>query len=73
MKKVEFSKNDEYSYDVFVNEYKYGKLVFDKENGVWGLWSIDGGTDVFYFEDLKETQDTITEEINDFDDEDFLN
>ena len=71
MKKVEFSKNDEYSYDVFVNEDIYGKLVFDKEHVVWDLFPIDGGTDVLYFEDLKETQDTITEEINNFDDEDF--
>lgn len=73
MKKVEFSKNDNHNYDVFVEGSRYGRLAFDKEHDAWDLWTIDGSTDVLYFEDLKETQATIIEEMNNFEDENFLN
>lgn len=63
---IEFNEVDANKYDVLVNEDDYGTLKFDEDQGAWVLWpnSIDDA--VTYFEDLEETQETITDEIKDF-------
>ncbi|RMC46556.1 hypothetical protein [Lactobacillus sp. ESL0230] len=65
MKKVEFNEVDTNRFDVYVDEDRYGTLEFDKEQNCWVLWpdSIDDG--VSYFDDLQETKETITDELND--------
>lgn len=40
MKKVEISKNGNYSYDIFIEGSRYGRLIFDREHATWDLWTI---------------------------------
>ena len=79
MKKVQFSTTFDYEVqevqvEVIVNGDKYGILEFDHDQNVWVLWpifidddgvlwpvSIDDG--ISYSDDLAETEETITDEI----------
>ena len=63
---VQFDRIDSMSCGVLVDGDDYGTLKFDEDQGAWVLWpnSIDDA--VTYFEDLEETQETITDEIKDF-------
>jgi len=60
---VEFSETSDTEVDVFVDKNRYGKLQFDAEQDVWVLWPIQIDDGVSYFEDLAETEETITDEI----------
>ena len=74
MKKVQFSTPYEEQVEVTVNGYKYGFLSFEEDQNAWVLFpvsidddgvlwpvSIDDG--VSYSDDLAETEETITDEI----------
>ena len=65
MKKVQFSTRYEDRVEVIVNGNNYGTLIFDHEQNVWVLWpsTIDDG--VSYSDDLAETKEIITDEIED--------
>ena len=63
MKKVTFVKNGA-DFDVEVADSNYGKLTFDADRNIWVLWPDDIDDGVSYSEDLKETQDTIIDELN---------
>ena len=65
MKKVKFSTRYEDRVEVIVNGDNYGTLVFDHDKNVWVLWpsTIDDG--ISYSDDLAETEETITDEIQD--------
>lgn len=65
MKKVQFSTRYEDQVEVTVNGDKYGTLKFDHEQSAWVLWpsTIDDG--ISYSENLAETEETITDEIED--------
>ena len=65
MKKVQFSTPYEDRVEVIVNGNNYGTLIFDHEQNVWVLWpsTIDDG--ISYSDDLAETEETITDEIQD--------
>ena len=65
MKKVQFSTRYEDRVEVIVNGNNYGTLIFDHDQNAWVLWSstIDDG--VSYSDDLAETQEIITDEIED--------
>lgn len=65
MKKVQFSTAYENKVEVTVDGDKYGILIFDHEQNVWVLWpsTIDDG--ISYSDDLAETQEIITDEIQD--------
>ena len=69
MKKVEFNEsNAQESVVVFVDGDKYGEIIYDYDQGVWVLWpdQIDDG--VSYFDSLKDTEEAITREIQNFKD-----
>lgn len=63
MKKVQFSTPYEDQVEVTINGDKYGILILDHEQNVWVLWpsTIDDG--ISYSDDLAETQEIITDEI----------
>lgn len=63
MKEVTFVKNGA-DFDVEVEGNNYGKLTFNADQNVWVLWPDDIDDGVSYSEDLKETQDTIIDELN---------
>jgi hypothetical protein len=65
MKKVEFSENDNNKFDVYVDEDRYGTLELDKEQNCWVLWPNDINDGIGYFKDLKETEETIIDDLND--------
>lgn len=68
MKKVEFSAIVDSEVEVTVDGTTYGKLVFDEDQNAWVLWpeQIDDG--ITYDDDLEATKETITDEINDYED-----
>ena len=68
MKNVEFSKAYDNEVLVTVDGDSYGKLVFDAEQNVWVLWPDDIDDGVSYDEYLAETEETITDEIQNFED-----
>lgn len=61
---VEFYKEDDKSYHVWVNDNIYGTLTFDEDQGDWVLYpnKIDDG--ITYFNSLKDTEETITDELH---------
>jgi len=63
---VKFDEVDARKYDVLVDEDDYGTLTFDEDQGAWVLWPISIDDGVTYFEDLEETKEAITDEIEDF-------
>jgi len=63
---IEFNGVDTNKYGVLVNEDDYGTLTFDEEQGAWVLWPISIDDGVTYFEDLEETKEAITDEIENF-------
>ena len=68
MKKVQFSTPYECKdqVEVTIDGDKYGTLKFDREQNAWVLWpsNIDDG--VSYSDDLAETEETITDEIQNY-------
>lgn len=66
MKNVEFSKAYDNEALVTVDGDSYGKLAFDAEQNVWVLWPDDIDDGVSYGEDLAETEEAITDEIQNF-------
>ena len=75
MKKVTFSKDDAKNYGVDVDNKAYGKLVFDYERDdeerthpLWILWPNAIDDAVSYSDDLKETEEDITDEIQSYED-----
>lgn len=63
---VKFDEVDANNCDVLVNEHDYGKLTFDDKENAWVLWPVSIDDGVTYFEDLEETKEAITDEIEDF-------
>lgn len=63
MKKIQFSTPYENQVEVTVNGDSYGSLEFDHEQNVWVLWPVSIDDGVGYSDDLAETEETITEEI----------
>jgi len=63
---VKFDEVDAKKYDVLANGDDYGTLTFDEDQGAWVLWPISIDDGVTYFEDLEETKEAITDEIEDF-------
>ena len=66
MKKVQFSTPYKDQVEVTVDGDKYGILIFDHDQNVWVLWpsTIDDG--ISYSDDLAETEETITDEIQSY-------
>ena len=66
MKKIKFSIPYENQVEVSVDGDKYGILIFDHEQNTWVLWpqAIDDG--ISYSDNLVETEETITEEIQNY-------
>lgn len=66
MKKIKFSIPYENQVEVTVDGDKYGTLILDKEQNAWVLWAsaIDDG--ISYSDDLAETEETITDEIQSY-------
>ena len=62
---VEFENVDAKEIEVTVNGDNYGMLKLD-DQGTWVLWPAAIDDAVSYFEDLEETKETITDEINDY-------
>lgn len=69
MKKIQFSAPYEGQVEVTVDGDSYGFLEFDHEQSAWVLWpsTIDDG--ISYSDDLVETEETITEEIQNYDED----
>ena len=63
---VKFDEVDARNYDVLVSGEDYGKLAFDQEQNAWVLWPNEIDDGVTYFDSLKETKEAITDEINDY-------
>jgi len=63
MKKVQFSTRYEDRVEVTVNGDNYGTLVFNHEQNAWVLWPSNIVDGVSYSDDLSETEETITDEI----------
>jgi hypothetical protein len=63
MDKIKFLFEDENTYDIELNGERYGSLEWDEDQKAWVLWplSIDDG--ITYFEDLKETESYIKDEL----------
>ncbi|PCL24491.1 hypothetical protein CPZ13_00355 [Lacticaseibacillus paracasei] len=66
MKKVQFSTPYEDQVEVTVNGDKYGTLKFDREQNEWVLWPVSIDDGVSYSDDLAETQEIITDEIQSY-------
>lgn len=68
MKKVQFSTPYEHKdqVEVTADGDKYGILMFDREQNVWVLWPSTIGNGVCYTDDLQETEDAITDEIQSY-------
>lgn len=67
MKKIEFSTAYENQVEVTVDGDKYGILIFDCEQGVWVLWATTIDDGISYSDNLAETEETITDEIQSYD------
>ena len=73
VEKVMFQDNGDNSYDVLIcyvgsednYDEKYGTLEYDAEQEAWVLnyKTVYGGDGVTYYENLKETEEEIKEEI----------
>jgi len=66
MKKVKFGIPYENPVEVTVDGDKYGILIFDHEQNVWVLWAITIDDGISYSDDLAETEETITDEIQNY-------
>ena len=65
MKKVQFSTPYKDQVEVTINGDKYGTLIFDHEQSAWVLWPVSIDDGISYSDDLAETEETITDEIED--------
>lgn len=65
MTKIKFIEKDKNTYDVELNGANYGSLEFNSDQNVYVLWfwGCYGDEGVTYFEDLKETEECIADEI----------
>jgi len=63
MKKIKFSTPYEDQVEVIVNGDNYGTLILDHEQNAWVLWPADIDDGVSYSDDLTETEETIIDEI----------
>lgn len=75
IKSIDFLKNTDNSHDVMItyendDQFTYGTLEFDKEQGAWVLWyKGQGGDDgVTYHESLQETEEQVKDEVIDWND-----
>lgn len=66
MKKVQFSAAYENKVEVTVDGDKYGILIFDKEQNAWVLWAVSIDDGISYSDNLVETEETITDEIQSY-------
>ena len=66
MKKVQFSTRYEDRVEVIVNGGNYGTLVFNNEQNAWVLWPSNIVDGISYSDDLAETEETITDEIQSY-------
>lgn len=67
MKEVTFYETDQDDLIIIdFNDKRYGKLEFDKTQGVWVLWPNDINDGISYFEDINETETTIIYEIKNY-------
>lgn len=66
MKKIQFSAAYENQIEVTVDGDKYGILIFDHEQKVWVLWAVTIDDGISYSDDLAETEETITDEIQSY-------
>ena len=69
MKKVEFSEAVDNEVEVLVDGTTYGKLVFDTDQKAWVLWPVSIDDGVSYTDDLQETEEDITDEIQSYDED----
>ena len=67
MKNIEFSTLYEDQVYVIVDGDKYGSLEFDHKQNKWVLWPVSIDDGVSYSENLAETQETIADEIQSYD------
>lgn len=65
MKKIEFIKEDKENYTVKLNDERYGSLEWNEDQEAWVLWPESINDGVTYFNDLKETEDYIKDELED--------
>jgi len=63
MKKIKFSTPYEDQVEVTVNGDKYGTLIFDHEQNAWVLWIMYIDDGISFWEDLAETEESVTDEI----------
>ena len=65
MNEIKFIKEDKENYTVELNNERYGSLEWDSDQNAWVLWfwSCYGDEGVTCFEDLKETEDYIKDEL----------
>ena len=75
MKKVEFSAVVDNEVEVTVDGEKYGTLRLgyerddeDEANQIWIFWDKDDQDGVSYSDDLEDTKEAITDEIQNFED-----
>lgn len=66
MKKVEFSTPYEDQVEVTVDGEKYGIIKFDHDQNAWVLWPLAIDDGVSYTDNLKETEEDITDEIQSY-------
>lgn len=66
MKKIKFSTPYENQVEVTVDGDKYGTLILDKEQNAWVLWATTIDDGISYSDDLVETEETITDEIQSY-------
>lgn len=66
MKNIQFSKPADNEVEVTVDGSTYGVIKYDADQSAWVLWpeAIDDG--VSYFDDLAETEEAITDEIQSY-------
>jgi len=63
MKKIKFSTPYEDRVEVTVNGDTYGTLIFDHEQNAWVLWIMYIDDGISFWEDLAETEESVTDEI----------
>lgn len=66
MKKVQFNIPYDNQVEVLVDGDNYGILIFDHEQKVWVLWATTIDDGISYSDNLTETEETITDEIQSY-------
>lgn len=60
---IRFEIENQTEYKVFKDQDLYGALSWDAGQEVWVLWPEQTDDGISYFDDLEETKETITEEL----------